>query len=174
MLILIENLGIRYQVEELNTGVYIKENFYSPELEYLDPALIADKHEIDYRIWIIQVAVWGMIVAIVKVLIFIILHICSAPLELIVGVLLGWLNIYPNLKLLLIMMIIPLILNAIQFWVQDNILKAKKETNFKFVSFSMMEKCKSVSYYKEMGFEDGKISKKSNSFIASNGNKLHF
>lgn len=158
---LVENIGIRYHIEELNTGVYIKEHHFSPEIEFLDPALIAKKHEVDYRIWVIQLAVWGLIVAAMKVLLFWILQIFAAPLEIAVNFILGWMNAYPNCKLILIMMIIPLFLNALQFWVQDNILKAKKETNYRF---SMMEKCRSVVYGKNFRFEDRRGGKRSSSF----------
>mmetsp|Transcript_29966 Transcript_29966/g.34341 ORF Transcript_29966/g.34341 Transcript_29966/m.34341 type:complete len:88 (-) Transcript_29966:20-283(-) len=46
----------------------------------------------------------------------------------------GWMKNYPDLKLVLIMIVVPIILNSIQFWLQDNILKGKKENMLKFVN----------------------------------------
>lgn len=160
-IILVEKIGLKYSIEELNTGVYIRENFYSPEAEHLEPAQMAAKHDIDYRIWVIQVAVWGFIVAIVKLLQLIWLQLFTSPLELASNILLGWLNIYPNLKLLIIMMLIPFVFNSLQFWIQDSILKAKKETNFKFMSMSVMENWAQP----RLNFDSVKSSKKSSSFI---------
>ncbi|CAI2377316.1 unnamed protein product [Moneuplotes crassus] len=160
---MVENIGLKYHIEELNTGVYIKELHYSPDIEFLDPAILAKKHEVDYKIWIIQIAVWGLIVASMKVLLFCILQIFAVPLEIAVKVCLGWLNIYPNIKLVLIMMVVPLVCNALQFWIQDGILKAKKEINYRF---SLMERCKSVMYDKNFRFEDRKKGKRSSSFKA--------
>ena len=67
---LVENIGLKYYIEQLNTGVYIKEFHFSPEVEFLDPAVLAKKHQVDYKIWIIQVAVWGLIVSASKLLLF--------------------------------------------------------------------------------------------------------
>ena len=38
----------------------------------------------------------------------------------------GWMIDYPMLKLLLIMVIVPTVMNAAVFWVQDNFLKKTK------------------------------------------------
>ena len=61
-------------------------------------------------------------------------------LEISATFLIGWLTAYPNLKLLIIMIFIPLIFNSIQFWVQDNILKADKKKNKVFVSNARMHR----------------------------------
>lgn len=168
----VEYIGLRYDIEELNTGVYVDREIYTPDLDHLDPTYLSNK-AIDYRIWIIQLAWWGLIVSIVKAFLFFVLQFFSTPLELTAGFLLGWLDMYPNVKLILIMMIIPLILNWIQFWVQDNILKAKKETNDRFMSLSLIRKSKSVCYHprgRNENFNSMKstqLSKKSNSFCTN-------
>ena len=46
---------------------------------------------------------------------------------------LGWLKKFPDFKLVLIMIVVPIIFNIIQFWIQDNILKGKKENILKFI-----------------------------------------
>jgi hypothetical protein len=48
--------------------------------------------------------------------------------------LIGWLDNFPALKLVSIMVLIPFIFNSIQFWIQDNILKADKKKNIIFVT----------------------------------------
>ena len=165
---MVERIGLHFQIEELNTGVYVHENTYSPDMEDFDPAFQTHKHEIDYRIWIIQIAVWGCIVAVVKVILFILQLLFAPGLELTSNVLLGWLNMYPNAKLLLIMMFIPLLFNALQFWIQDTILKAKKETNMKFMSMSVVDKHnKTFQLDKQSDFDSVKSTKKSSSFTTS-------
>jgi hypothetical protein len=71
------------------------------------------------------------------------------------------------------MMLIPFIFNSLQFWIQDNILRAKKETNMKFVSMSMIEKSKTLKFNKKIpnleigNFESLKSSKRSTSYLNS-------
>ena len=174
--LLIERIGLYYQIEELNTGVYIKENTYSPEIEDLHPAYQMDRHEIDYRIWVIQIAVWGFIVISVKLILLLAFQALFAQtLETISNVLLGWLNMYPNVKLVLIMMVIPLWFNAIQFWIQDNILKAKKETNMKFISLSILERRKSeVLATKAVDFSSSQVNRRSISFTTAISGRTRF
>ena len=88
--------------------------------------------EIDYKIWALQMAVWGIIVIIVKVILYLIQLTLADVLEMGTTILIGWLNIYPNLKLVLIMIVVPFFLNSIQFWIQDSMLKANKQKNIIF------------------------------------------
>ena len=37
----------------------------------------------------------------------------------------GWVEAYPILELILVIVIVPVIMNAIAFWVQDNFLMKK-------------------------------------------------
>lgn len=39
---------------------------------------------------------------------------------------LGWIEKYPILELILVIVIVPVIMNALAFWVQDNFLKKKE------------------------------------------------
>ena len=76
--------------------------------------------------------VWGIIVVIVKIILYVIQLSLANVLESTTTILIGWLNIYPNIKLLLIMIVIPFFLNSIQFWIQDSMLKADKQKNIIF------------------------------------------
>ena len=77
---------------------------------------------IDYTIWFVQILVWGLIVTIVKITLYFICMAFAEELELATDYILGWANLFPVFKLVLVMMIIPVILNSLQFWIQDNIL----------------------------------------------------
>jgi len=38
---------------------------------------------------------------------------------------LGWIEAYPNLELIVVMVIVPVVMNGLAFWVQDNFLKKR-------------------------------------------------
>jgi len=57
----------------------------------------------------------------------------SKYLELATDFALGWTNLFPRFKLILVMMIIPLFLNSLQFWILDNLLHGTKKKTLKFV-----------------------------------------
>ena len=59
-----------------------------------------------------------------KIILYVIQLSWAKHLESVTIILIGWLNIYPNIKLLLIMIIISFFLNSLQFWIQDSILKS--------------------------------------------------
>ena len=54
------------QIHSLNTGVYIKENSYQVDIENFDPEKQEDQFEIDYKIYFIQLFVWGGVVVLAK------------------------------------------------------------------------------------------------------------
>ena len=132
ILISIEKIASYYEIYSLNTGIYIQEAKITVEAEHYDPEKQTEIEEIDYKIWVLQMAVWGIIVVIVKIILYAIQLYFANLLETVTTILIGWLNIYPNIKLMLIMIVIPFILNSIQFWIQDRILKADKEKNIIF------------------------------------------
>lgn len=130
----IEGFAALNGIDVLNTGVYIHEDYSHPEQVELEPTQQESKHKIDYKIWFLQVIVWSGVVVIVKILLFFSIQVFAPIFEKVADVLLGWLKQYPDLKLVLIMIIVPIILNSIQFWIQDNILKGKKENILKFIN----------------------------------------
>jgi len=121
-----------YQIYSLNTGVYIQEAKVEIDVDNFDPERQTEVDEINYGVWALQVGVWGLIVVIVKIILYLLQLTITSHLETMTTVLIGWLNIYPHLKLVLIMVIIPFIFNSIQFWIQDNMLKADKKKNIIF------------------------------------------
>lgn len=44
-------------------------------------------------------------------------------------VLLGWIEAYPTLELVFVIVVVPVIMNGFAFWVQDNFLKKRDLTN---------------------------------------------
>jgi hypothetical protein len=55
--------------------------------------------------------------------------IANSPLEVVGNAILNSLLYYPKLKLMIVMVIVPLIMNALQFWLIDNILKFKPKND---------------------------------------------
>lgn len=80
-------------------------------------------------IWFYQLVVWLIIIIISKLFILVFFLITSKELDGILGYLFEPIQRYPNLELILVMIIIPFILNVVQFWIQDNFLKGKKNVN---------------------------------------------
>ena len=53
----------------------------------------------------------------------------NSPLNTISEFLLGWVQPYPTLELVVVIIIIPVIMNGLAFWVQDNFLKKDEIKN---------------------------------------------
>lgn len=131
----VEKLALCLGVGSFNTGNYININTdktISTEAEYEHKF---DSGEIDIKVWLLQIIVWGIIVATVKIILFFFQMLIAEFLELLSKILIGWLHIYPKLKLIFIMMVVPFLLNTFQYWVQDNFLKHKKSKDKEFSKF---------------------------------------
>ena len=131
----LEKLALWLGIGSLNTGNYININSdktISTEAEY---ELKFDSGEIDIKVWLLQIIMWGVIVATVKIILFFFQMLVAEYLEFVSKILIGWLHIYPKIKLILIMMIIPFLLNTFQYWIQDNFLKHKKSKDKEFSKF---------------------------------------
>lgn len=116
----------------LNTGNYVTMDYEAEVVFDFEPTKQTEIDDIDFRIWLAQLTVWGLIVIVVKITLFFFQLLVAPILEIMSSVLIGWLRIYPKVKLIIIMILWPLLLNAVQFWIQDNILKAKKKKNIEF------------------------------------------
>lgn len=66
-----------------------------------------------------------MIAVVAKTLLFEIEVLLSGPLIAIATLLLGWIQPYETLELILVIIIAPVIMNGLAFWFQDNFLKKK-------------------------------------------------
>ena len=76
-------------------------------------------------IWSYQLIVWLIIIIISKLIILTFLIYLSKPLDYILGTVFSSIQSYPNIELVLVMIVIPFILNILQFYIQDNYLKGK-------------------------------------------------
>ena len=130
----IEHFAALNGINVLVTGIYIHADYSDISTAPTDPTKQEFKQKIDYRIWFLQVIVWNVVVIIVKITLFFAIHIFKVIFEGIAETILGPLRQYPDLKLILIMIFVPVVLNSIQFWVVDNILKGDKQNVINFVN----------------------------------------
>lgn len=77
-----------------------------------------------------QLAVWLMIVVFGKVLLLLSLSQVIVPLDALLATVFKPIRKYPELELVLVMILIPSVLNALQFWLTDSFLK-RSESNDK-------------------------------------------
>ena len=84
---------------------------------------------INYKAWLLQLVIWNAIVIFSKFLLFIMEFFCKVILDKISEFLLGWIQKYPNLELIFVIIVVPVIMNGFAFWIQDNFLKKRDITN---------------------------------------------
>ena len=135
ILMLIETIALRYHISALNTGNYVRMDLEDQWMFDFDPTKQTELNDVDLRIWLLQIVIWGLIVTTVKFILFFFQMFSAPVLEFIGDILIGWLLAYPKIKLLVIMMLAPFLLNVFQYWIQDNFLKAKKTRNKLFSKF---------------------------------------
>lgn len=85
------------------------------------------KSRLKISMYVYQLISWWCIVICSKVLLAVFQLSCHSWLEDFGDAILSPFKENPKLKLVVVMMFFPIVLNSIQFWVQDNFLKAKKE-----------------------------------------------
>ncbi len=113
----------KYQIEVLISGCYYSRN----TTEY-------DDFNIDYTIWVIQTALWCIISSLMKFVVYLIMVAFPNGLEKLGWALLEDISLYPRLELLVVMVLVPFIMNVLQFWLVDNILKESDESRIERLS----------------------------------------
>lgn len=78
-------------------------------------------------IWTTQVVAWLLILTITKLLIYLFMWLCSAPLATLGGLLFAPLQGNIRFELVFVMILFPGLLNIVYFWIADSFLKAKKD-----------------------------------------------
>jgi hypothetical protein len=73
----------------------------------------------------VQFLIWNLIVVISKTLLFELEVLLSGPLIAVATLLIGWIQPYETLELILVIIVAPVIMNGLAFWFQDNFLKKK-------------------------------------------------
>ena len=79
--------------------------------------------KLDWVAWGLQLTVWCAIVATVKCALAGTIYLSSGVLGAVGSLLLSWLESYPQAELVFVMVFVPLVMNCMQFWVQDTFLK---------------------------------------------------
>ena len=75
-----------------------------------------------------QFLVWNLIVVVSKTLVFLTEIGLSTPIVKISLFLIGWIQPYKVLELILVIIVVPVIMNGLAFWIQDNFLMKKDMT----------------------------------------------
>lgn len=119
---IVDHIAVTNNIEVLKHGVYMDEKV---DLVSIDKQDSPDKH-INFRIWVLQMVVWCMIVFLSKIIVFFFEIIYHKPIVRIGELFLSKLAGHPQLELFVVMVVIPVSFNSIQFWVQDNFLKGDK------------------------------------------------
>jgi hypothetical protein len=65
-LMLVESIALKYEFEMLNTGHYIKIDYEAEVMCDFEPTKQTEIDDIDFKIWLVQISVWGLIVIVVK------------------------------------------------------------------------------------------------------------
>lgn len=104
-----EMLAIQHTWQRVRTGNYLY------------------KGKLDYVGWMSQVVIWTMILSSVKWTLFAGIYLNADALSRYGDAVIGWMDEYPRVELMVVMIVVPVVMNCVQFWVQDTFLKAKTE-----------------------------------------------
>eukprot|EP01016_Furgasonia_blochmanni_P015860 TRINITY_DN1887_c0_g1_i7.p2 TRINITY_DN1887_c0_g1~~TRINITY_DN1887_c0_g1_i7.p2 ORF type:complete len:257 (-),score=20.39 TRINITY_DN1887_c0_g1_i7:908-1678(-) len=117
----------RMKLRHLQSGNYFKE---VPLIEASESDIESDiksnpdtKVTIDYTMWFLQLLFWNIVVLLSKSVLFLIEALLVDPLDTASSFILGGLDSYANIKLVVVVIIVPCIMNSVQFWIQDTFLK---------------------------------------------------
>ena len=125
-------MAIKHEIDALKSGLYFTDN---------DPQ--TDEY-IDYRVWGLQLVIWCIIVLLVKLFLFVIQLYFSEMLAWFGEASLEGFEGNPRMELLFVMIIIPLTLNSIQYWVQDNFHQGNKHMEERQERLDQLEQFKMV------------------------------
>lgn len=87
---------------------------------------------IDLGLWAYQMIIWIGIILVVKMIIWLTIQVFKTPLEFFGEIILKPITGYPDIELLIVMIIIPFLFNSLLFWITDSFLKNDKESEFEF------------------------------------------
>lgn len=75
--------------------------------------------------WAIQMALWQGIVVLMKFTMVLVMLLAHHLLEAVASVVLSLLNYWPEAKLVMVMIITPVAMNTVQFWLVDNFIQSR-------------------------------------------------
>ena len=111
LITLVNNIARKYDIMILHSGHYFNEGMPHTDVN------------INYRIWVVQLTIWCIIVILVKITLFFVQLFFSSELEDYGELVLGGFKGEPEVELVFVMIIAPVVMNSVQYWVQDNFLK---------------------------------------------------
>ena len=76
--------------------------------------------------WVYQALVWMLVVWLMKASMIGVMLVLKQPLEAAGGALLGPLEPYPKAELVFVMVVVPVVMNGVMFWVIDSFLQKEK------------------------------------------------
>ena len=97
----IDRIAVKHDIDTLKSGLY-----FTGEDKPTDD-------NIDYRVWVVQLVVWCIIVLLVKLILFLVQLYFSEPLEWAGETALADFTGNPKMELLFVMVFMPLCLNSI-------------------------------------------------------------
>lgn len=83
--------------------------------------------------WIYQFTIWIFVLTLAKFMVILISFIAKNALDAFGDILLAPFRISPDFELVMIMVVLPFLMNATQFWIQDNFLKKQEKPKEKLV-----------------------------------------
>lgn len=128
----IERIAIKHDIDTLKSGLY-----FTGEDKPTDD-------NIDYRVWAVQLVVWCIIVLLVKFILFLIQLYFSESLATFGETCLNDFKGNPKMELIFVMVIMPLFLNSLQYWIQDNFLMGNKHMEERAERLAQLEQFRMV------------------------------
>lgn len=117
-LLIIRKVFSEEQASHFQPGKY----YDSPLLEEAVPKFNVYKY-------IKQLIMWLIVVSLMKLCMVLVMLLLCVPLGTIAAFFLGFVSDYPKAELIVVMIITPICMNALQFWLFDNFLKKKEKLN---------------------------------------------
>lgn len=128
----IDRFAVKHDIDALKSGLY-----FTGEDKPTD-------ENIDYRVWVVQLVVWCIIVLLSKLVLFGAQLYFSENLEVLGARALSDFEGNPKMELIFVMVIVPLTLNSIQYWVQDSFLMGEKHMKERAERLAELEQFKMV------------------------------
>lgn len=82
-----------------------------------------------FTVWLAQLLSWSGVLLVMKFFVGLAIYIFSAPLGIIGSLLFFPVHHHPKIELLIVMIGCPLVMNMVQFWIQDSFLKDHTSNN---------------------------------------------
>lgn len=82
-----------------------------------------------FTVWLAQLLSWSGVLLVMKFFVGLAIYIFSAPLGIIGSLLFFPVHHHPKIELLIVMIGCPLVMNMVQFWIQDSFLKDHTNSN---------------------------------------------